>query len=155
MSISEILIAQGYQLRIVDNHLRVSPKERITPEVYKFIEANKEKILEEIRRTALPSFMTTTEDPEGSRAIHCYVPGIGRFWCVADEAVREEKRGSGLPYVLPRDLAFIIEGISKEDRFNRLRSCVLYQDPTVLEVLRTFQGSRVTSITSLPRGEEK
>ncbi len=93
------------------------------------------------------SFMTTTDDPEGSRAMLFNVPGIGDFWCVVDKMARAEMAGDGLPCILPDDLAFIAEGPTKQDRFNRLLGRVLHNHPAVQGILDIFPGSRVTRIS--------
>ncbi len=93
-------------------------------------------------------FMTTTDDPEGARAMLFNVPGIGDFWCVADEAAREEVAGDGLPCILPEDLAFITEGATKQDRFNRLLGRVSRNHHTVQDIIEIFPGSKVTKIST-------
>jgi hypothetical protein len=85
-------------------------------------------------------FMTTVDDPESSKAILFNVPGIGDFWCVADEAARQEIESEGLPCLLPDDLAFIKSGSTKEDRFNRLCKIVARRHPVTEEVMNSFNG---------------
>lgn len=92
-------------------------------------------------------FLTTIDDPEGSRAMLCEVPSIGDFWCVADEVAHNEVVGDGLPCLLPEDLAFITEGTTKQDRFNRLLGRVSHNHPTVQGVLELFPGAQVTKVT--------
>ncbi|HOO44719.1 MAG TPA: hypothetical protein PLM29_00715 [Deltaproteobacteria bacterium] len=91
--------------------------------------------------------MTTSYDPEASKTILFNVPGIGDFWCVVDETARAEVAGDGLPYILPDDLAFIAEGATKQDRFNRLLGRVSRNHSTVQGILDIFPGSKVTKVT--------
>jgi len=91
--------------------------------------------------------MTTTDDPEGSRVMLFNVPGIGDFWCAVDKMARAEVANDGLPCILPEDLAFIAEGATKQDRFNRLLGRVSHNHPAVQGVLDIFPGARVTRIS--------
>ena len=91
--------------------------------------------------------MTTTDDPEGSRAMLFNVPSIGDFWCVVDDTARAEVASDGLPCLLPDDLAFITEGSSKQDRFNRLLGRVSLNHPTVQGIIEIFPGSKATKVS--------
>ncbi len=85
-------------------------------------------------------FITDTDDPEGARAVLFHVPDLGDFWCVADEAAMNEVSGSGLPYLMPEDLAFITGGTTRHDRFNRLCEAVARRHPCVNEIVKAFNG---------------
>lgn len=166
MRFSSCLTDQGLQLEIMGENLRVTPRSRITPEIREYIRSNRNFILDELRGNN-PAIVSNTHrvntsdshplngcvpdieclDSDECAAALIHFPGIGDLWVIFDERVRTEIETDGLPILTEEDFAHIKAGPTRQDRFTRLRNRVAVRHPTVIDVLTTFKGARITSVT--------
>lgn len=91
-------------------------------------------------------FLCPIDHPQAAVAMKYHVPGVGELWIVCDEAARAEVAGDDLPVLGPKDLAYVANGATKEERRALLAERVAIRRPIVRSIIEGFDG-RVTSVT--------
>jgi len=119
--IIEKLNAAGITVSVADGKLRLTPKEKLTPELVEEIKQNKAEIVGYLKEFGQVDNMTLKKFARKNLAVKIYSGLLGKaFWLVSNGKVQNQVKNKGLVTYLPHELAYLMRMKPNQDDLGKI-----------------------------------